>query len=441
MSSPAATPDADLVRAIGIRALTAAIVNATIGAGIFVLPATVAGELGTGAPVAYLVCAGLMLLVVGSFAIAGSRVNISGGIFAYVGAAFGPFVGFLAGVMQMLSCVLAVAGVASALIASLAVTWPALGQGPGRWLVLGALFGGLALVNIRGVKQGARTVEVVTLAKLLPLGVFVAVGAFAVMAKGVPMPTLPGLDAVGRSALVLIFAFLGAEVALISSGEIRNPARTVPASLFIALGFTTSFYLAIQFVAQGVLGAELRNVTDAPLARAASEFLGAAGVTLMLVGAVVSMFGYVSGDMLGTPRSLFAFGRDRLLPRVFASVHPRYHTPHVAIATYATAVFLLAANGTFGKLVLLANVASLSLYLLGCLAAFELWRRNVRLAEKPFSFPGAGLVPLGGAAVVVWLLSHATREEFVAEAVTIAVATALYGLRALGRRRGATEVS
>jgi amino acid transporter len=317
------------------------------------------------------------------------------------------------------------------------VTWPAVGHGAWRWAVLAALFGGLALVNIRGVKQGARTVEVMTLAKLLPLAVFVVIGGIAVFSRGgLPMPTMPELDTVGRSALVLIFAFLGAEIALISSGEIRNPARTVPASLFIALGFTAAFYLAIQFVAQGVLGEQLKDFADAPLAQAASHFLGAAGATLMLTGAVISMFGYVSGDMLGTPRSLFAFGRERLLPAVLASVHPRYHTPHVAIAVHAALVFLLAANGTFGKLVLLANVASLSLYLMGCLAAFELWRRDVRLAEAPFSFPGAGLVPLGGAAVVIWLLSHATREEFLAEAVVIALATVLYGLRALARRRG-----
>jgi amino acid transporter len=435
MTSQAPQAEAGLVRAIGVRALTAAIVNTTIGAGIFVLPAQAAGDLGTGAPIAYLVCAVLMLLVVGSFAMAGSRVDISGGIFAYASTAFGPFIGFLVGVIQVLACVLAVAGVSTALVAQLAVTWPAVGHGVGRWLVLAALFGGLAAVNIRGVKKGARTVEVFTLAKLLPLAIFVAAGAFVVMARGVPVPSLPALDAVGRSALVLIFAFLGAEVALISSGEVRSPARTVPASLFLALGLTTTVYLAIQLVAQGVLGPELKTFADAPLARAASQFLGAAGAPLMLAGAVISMFGYVSGDMLGTPRSLFAFGRDGLLPRAFARVHARYHTPYVAIAVHAAAVFLLAANGTFGKLVLLSNVASLSLYLMGCLAAIELWRRDVQLAERPFNFPGAVVVPIGGAAVVIWLLSHATKEEFAAEAVVVGLASLVYGLRALSRRR------
>lgn len=435
MSSTPAAQDAGLVRAIGVRALTAATINTTIGAGIFVLPATVAGELGEAAPFAYLVCAGLMLLVVASLGMAGSRVAVSGGIYAYVDIAFGPFVGFLGGVMQLLNSVLAVAGVASALVASIAVIWPGVGQGPGRWLLLGAIFGTLAIVNIRGVRQGARTVELVTLAKLLPLVAFVLVGAWATLSRGVPMPALPEFDALGRTALVLIFAFAGAELSIISGGEIRNPARTVPLSLLLALAITTGFYLAIQLVAQGVLGADLKAFAEAPLAQAASRFLGPAGLTLMLAGAVVSMFGYVSGDMLATPRSLFALGRERLLPAALASVHPRFHTPHVAIAVYATAVFLLAANGSFGKLVLLSNVAVLSLYLLGCLAALELWRRDVRLAERPFTFPGAAIVPVGGAAVVLWVLSHATREEFIAEAVTVAVASGLYLLRALTRPR------
>ena len=434
MSSPAAAPDAGLVRAIGIRALTAATINATIGAGIFVLPATVAGGLGTAAPFAYLVCASLMLLVVASLGMAGSRVAVSGGIYAYVDAAFGPFIGFLAGVIQLLNSVLAVAGVASALIASIAVAWPAVGQGPGRWLLLAVMFGGLAAVNVRGVKQGARTVELVTLAKLLPLGIFIVAGAVAVFSQGAPAPSLPASEGLGRTALMLIFAFAGAELGLIASGEIRTPARTVPTALLLALAITTSVYLAIQFVAQGVLGAELAAHADAPLAVAAGRFLGTAGTTLMLAGAVVSMFGYVSGDMLSTPRGLFALGRERLLPGVFASVHPRFHTPHVAIPVYATLVFLLAANGTFGKLVLLSNVAVLSLYLLGCLAALELWRRDVRLTDRPFTFPGAALVPLSGAAVVIWLLSHATTEEFVAEAIVLGLAALAYGIRALGRR-------
>src|SRR4030095_3040147 len=97
----------------------------------------------------------------------------------------------------------------------------------------------------------------------------------------------------------------------------------------------TAIYMAIQLVAQGVLGAELANYADAPLAEAASRFLGNAGRTILLVGAVISAFGYVSGDILGSPRTLYAFGRNGILPAKMAAVHPRFRTPHIAIIVHA----------------------------------------------------------------------------------------------------------
>ena len=161
--------DDGLVRAIGTRALAASIVNTTIGAGIFVLPAAVAGSLGPAAPVAYLVCALAMALIVTSFAIAGSRVSLSGGIYAYVEVAFGPYAGFLAGVLLYLSNLLAVASVAGALVASVGLVVPMAGAGPGRAIFLCGVIGAFAWLNVRGVRIGARAVEIGTAAKLLPL--------------------------------------------------------------------------------------------------------------------------------------------------------------------------------------------------------------------------------------------------------------------------------
>ena len=134
---------------------------------------------------------------------------------------------------------------------------------------------------------------------------------------------------------MLIFAFVGVEIALVPSGEVRDPARTVPRALFSALAITTTLYLLIQTVAQGLLGPSMATYATAPLAEAAARVLGQGGRLLVLLGAIVSMFGYVSGDMLGSPRALFAFGRDGVLPAALARVHPRFHTPYVAIVVYA----------------------------------------------------------------------------------------------------------
>ena len=223
-------------------------------------------------------------------------------------------------------------------------------------------------------------------------------------------------------AIVLIFAFVGLEVALVPSGEIRDPARTVPRALFSALAITTTLYLLIQLVAQGLLGPAMPNYAAAPLAEAAGRVLGGAGRLLVLLGATVSMFGYVSGDMLGSPRAVFAFARDGVLPSPLARVHARFHTPYVAIVVYATwsgrrdQQQFHAARGAGER----RRADTLSHV---CRRAYELQRRDVRADGRPFAVPGGPAVPLLAAAVIVWLLSNATRREFGVE-----------GARARGRR-------
>jgi amino acid transporter len=148
------------------------------------------------------------------------------------------------------------------------------------------------------------------------------------------------------------------------------------------------------------------------------------------------MLGYLSGDMLGAPRLLFAFGRDGVLPAVFASVHPRFHSPHVAIASHAALAYGLAFVGSFGQLVLLSNVAVLLLYLLCSAGAFELTRRDVRDGDAvPFRLPGARVVPVLACLAVGWILSSATGEELAVTGVVTAIATALYLIRWVRRRR------
>ncbi len=428
--------DEKLIRALGVPTLTSSIINATVGAGIFVLPAGVAAGLGPAAPIAFIICAIAMALIVTSFAIAGSRVSLTGGLYAYVEVAFGSYVGFLAGVLLWLTNVLAVAGVASAVAAAVGVIAPAVRSGLGRSFVLLLIFASLAFINIRGVRAGARTVATMTVAKLLPLLLFIGVGVFFIKGDALGWSAWPDRESVGQTVLLLIFAFMGIELALVPSGEVKNPARTVPKSIFLALAITTALYMAIQLVAQGVLGPDLAKFTDAPLAEAASRFLGQAGRSLILVGTAISAFGYVSGDILASPRTLYVFGRNRILPENLGAVHSRFRTPHIAIAVHAVIAFALAVSSTFQYLAILSNIAALLLYLLCCSAAFELMRRDVRSDGTPFSFPGQKIIPILAVAVVLWILSHATLFEFRVAGIVLAVASVLYVLSRVraGRR-------
>ncbi len=443
MTRPATAPpkeDTELVRALGIPSLTANIVNSTIGAGIFALPAVVALQLGAAAPIAYVICALAMCLFVTCFAMAGSRVSLTGGLYAYVEVAFGRYLGFIAGALYFITAILAISGIISLIAQSVSGLIPALASPVGRAAIILVLLAFLVTINIRGVRIGARTVEAVTLIKVAPLLLFIIAGFFFIRPAALAWPGWPQGDALGRSVLQLLFAFVGVEIALVPSGEVKNPARTIPRAIFTALGLTTVLYISIQLVALGVLGNELAKYGDTALAEAASRFLGNAGRTLMLVGLAVSAFGWTASDILSSPRILFAFGRDSFLPKWFAHVHPRFRTPDVAIVTYAAAAFVLSFSSSFQKLAVLSNMAVLLLYILCCLAAMELKRRDVQSDGAPFSFRGGNIIPVIAIVFIVWVLAHARKDEFEITGICLVAASLLFFIRQFILRRRSPAV-
>ena len=430
--SRSASGEGNLVRAIGLWGLAAGIVNVTIGGGIFRLPAGVAATLGAAAPLAYIVCAAAMGLIVLCFADAGSRVSMTGGPYAYVETAFGPFVGFLSGALLWVGITLALSAVSSFFADALAAMIPAL-SASGKRVALVVILGGLAALNMRGVGGVARFNTVATVAKLLPLLLLIVVGAFAMRAENLQWTIAPTADTVSRASILLIFAFLGVESALVPSGEVIDPARTVPKAIFIAMGAVTILYVAVQIVAQGLLGPALAG-DPTPLASAAAVAMGPKGRTLILVGSVVSMFGYVSGMTLAVPRMLFAFARDGFMPANLARTHATWRTPHVAILVQTVIVAALAVSGKFEVLALAANVTILLVYAVCSVAAFELRRRDVRSGGIPFKVPAASVVPWAALAVILWMLSSVKWQEWLAALAIIVVATLVYFVTRSSRR-------
>lgn len=433
MSATISTLNApSLVRAIGVLGLAAGIVNVTVGGGIFRLPADVAGSLGAAAPLAYVVCATVMALIALCFAEAGSRVDLTGGPYAYVETAFGPFAGFLVGVLLWILGTTAVPAVAVVFAVNASQLLPALGTRAGSALFLVVVFALLSAVNIAGVERGTALNTVATVAKLLPLLLLVLAGAFFIEPQHLAWSGAPSANTVARTSTLLLFAFCGVESALAPSGEVRDSARTVPRAIFAAMLGITLLYVALQLVAQGVLGPALA-ASPTPLADAAGRMFGSAGRTLVLVGATVSMFGYVSGMTLAVPRALYAFGQDGFLPRVVASVHPRFHTPYVAIALQSALACLLALTGTFEQLAILATLATLVMYGACCLAAFELRRRDVRTGSSRAPFRAPAFVPFAAGLVILWMLTGVKAEEWLALGGLLGVASLLFVATAKNR--------
>ena len=410
-----------LVRGIGTFALAAGIVNITIGGGIFKLPANVAGSLGAAAPIAYLVCAAAMALIVICIADAGKRVPLTGGPYAYVAAAFGAYAGFISGVLLWMLGTFAAAAVGTLFAASVAQLVPALaGPVAQGGLVIAALVFWTA-VNARGVTLGARLNTIATIAKLFPLVLIALAGLFFIRSENLAWTTTPAAADVARTCLLLIFAFAGIEVAVIPGGEVRDPARTIPRAIALAMIGITALYILLQLVAQGILGSGLANATVAPLADAAGASLGGWARALLLAGAAISMFGYLGGMTLSMPRTLYAFARDGFLPAALARVDATHHAPQTAIVVQTVITIALALTGTFERLAILANIAALALYF-GCAVAS--WKLRASAAN---------VVPWLACVVIVWLLTGVTRGEWLAFGACVLVASAVYAITRRGR--------
>ncbi len=432
------TPPNSLPRRIGVFSLAANAINLTVGSGIFVLPAIVAASVGAAGVLAYVSCGVLITLIMLCFAEVGSKVTSSGGAYAYVEKAFGPFAGFLTNSLFWFGyAMMADAAIANALVDTLRVPLPILSNFYYKAILLIGLFTFLAWINIRGVKQGTRLVEINTLAKLIPLFILILVGIFFIQPENLEWQTMPTFQSIGDVSLTLFFAFLGIEAALSVSGEIKNPTKTVPRGVLIGLLGVVGIYLLVQIVAQGLLGANLAAEKDAPLAAVARLLFGNWGATLIIVGAAVSMFGTVSGDILASPRLIYAAAEDGLLPRFFAKIHPRYTTPHLAILTYAGLGLVFALSGGFQQLAILSSAATLIIYLAVVVATIKL-RYTLQAPEGSFKIPGGIFIPILAILVIGWFLSHLKIAEWQALAVFL---IAMAGIFFIGKiTRGKNRV-
>jgi amino acid transporter len=427
--------DTQLLRVLGVRQLATTIFNYTVGSGIFALPAIAVARLGPAAPLSYLICMVSMGLTLLCLAEAGSRVAVTGGVYAYIEAALGPLIGFTAGVLLFL---VGLAGGAAVVVLFARTIGTFLGNQSASLIdtLIIAIVTLFTIINVRGVRQSARAMEFITIVKVLPLLAFIVVGICFVHPANWHWSARPPLTALFGTAGVVIFAFTGIESALAPSGEVRSPSRTVPIASFLALGAATALYLTIQWVALGIQGPLLAQPSVTPLADAAATFAGSAGRTLMIAAATISILGYMSANVLSTPRSLFAFARDGFLPASLAMAHPRFHTPHIAIVAHCIAIAVLALSGTFEHLAIFSNLSAFLVYILVAIAVLRLRSRDIRLEGRPWVIPGGPIVPLAACLANGWLIyATAGGRDWLALSIVIATALLLFAIRAL-RLRG-----
>jgi amino acid transporter len=397
------------------------VINSIIGSGIFGLPSELAAVLGRFSPWAVLLSGGLMGVIVGCFAEVASHFNQAGGPYLYARVAFGRLMGIEMGWMLWLAQLSAPAANANLFVIYLREFWPVADNFWPRLVVLTLLVGILALVNYRGVQTGTQVSNFFTIAKLLPLGAVIIAGGFyvflghrAVAAAAVPAPASAWL----KSILVLVFAYGGFETALTPMSEARDPRRDAPFSLFAALLCCTLIYTAIQWVTVNVL--PNASSSHRPLAEIARLALGKPGAVSVTIGALISLYGYLSAKILGVPRITYALAESGDFPRIFSAVDPKFRTPYISIFVFAILIWALALFGSFAWNLTLSAVARLVYYGAGCAALPVL--REKQPQTVLIRIPAGRLFAVAGVLICLVLLTQVDLSKSLILIATVIVA-------------------
>jgi len=427
MAAPSSVGTSSLRRELGRWDLTAIGVNQVIGGAVFLVPAVTASLIGAWSWIAVALTGLLALLIALNFAEAASRFDGTGGAYLYARAAFGRFASFEVGWMLWVTRVTSWASVVNGLADALGYYWPAIRSGAWRQALIVTVVGAILTINLRGIRQSAWTVNALTIGKLAPLALFIAIGL-----PHVSWPALApsgGVEwhAVSAAALALIFAYGGYEVVPVPAGEARDPRRIVPFAMVMTILIVAAVLTLAQVVALGTLPALAASKT--PLADSAAGFLGAGGALMMTAAAAVSMTGNNMGQALSGSRNLFALAEHRDVPAVFGRVHPRFRTPSIAIAFTSIVSLALALSGSFAALAAVSAVSRLVVYVATCASVLALRRQG----RAPFTIPLGPVIPGVALLVSAAILYGATPLQRRAGLIALVAGAILY-VAARGRR-------
>jgi len=408
-----------LVRGLSRWDLTAIAINTIIGTGIFILPAKVFGLIGSYSLMAFIACAVIVGLVVICFSDVASRFRSTGGMYLYAKEAFGPEIGFEVGWLYWIVRVATFAANCNAMLIYLGFFFDGADKGPVRVAIISVVVVGMTALNVLGVRQSAVATNIFTVGKIVPLLLFAAIGVFFIQPGNFNFETAPSTVDFSAAVLLLIYAFVGFEAAVIPAGETKNPEKAMPFALITALIFCAVLFIIIQIVAIGTLPGLADSKT--PLADAAAGFLGSFGGAFIAIGALISVLGNLNGGFLAASRLPFAMAEHKELPQVFAKVHERTKTPHIAIIITGAVILVMTIFTTFFSAVTIATITRLLIYATTCLA-LPVFRQRTDIPKAKFHAPLGILAAVLALGLIAWLLANV---DFKKEGLPIVIAAVI----------------
>ncbi len=396
----AASSPPQLVRALGWWEATAIVIGIMIGTGIFIVPAQMTRSMGSkDAVLSVWAVAGLLSLFGAlSFAELASMMPHAGGQYVYLREAYGPLTGYLCGWSFFVAA--QTGGIAVLAVGFAEYANEFLPLTP--WEQKAAAAGSIAVftaINYRGVREGGAVQSILTGLKLGAIAVIVLLGY--VLVRGLPggpetlaAPTGHRFAASFGVAMVGAFwAYEGWNACTFAAGEVERPERNVPLALILGTAAVIVIYVALNLVYYHVLPMDQVARSSRVGADAAVRIFGHTGSYLVSLLIIISTLGSLNGSILAAPRVYYAMAQDGLFFRWCARVHPRFHTPHLALLVQAVWAVVLVAAGTYEQLFTYVIFAAFVFYALTALAVVVL-RRTRPHAPRPYRVFGYPYVPI-----------------------------------------------
>jgi amino acid transporter len=365
-----------------------------------------------------------------------SRFRSTGGAYLYAKTAFGPVVAFEVGWLYWIVRTMTFAANSNLFVTYLGYFVPSASDPFVRIAILTAIVIVLAGVNVIGVRQSAVLTNIFTIGKLAPLMMFIVVGLFFIRPENFTFDAVPAYAPFSTAVMLLIYAFVGFEVAVVPAGEAKDPRKDYPFALLTALAVVAIFYILIQVVSIGTL--PTLATADRPLAEAARAFMGPIGAAIVAAGALVSILGNLNVGVFASSRILFALAEKKDLPEPLAAIHTSFRTPYVAIILNALIIFFLAVQASFLTAVAMATITRLLVYATTCFSLI-VFRRRTDMTPEPYLAPfgvGAAVISI---ALIVWLLTNVDfKKEGLPIIIFAAVGLVIYAANKLFHRRTAS---
>ena len=422
-----------LVRGIKFWGASFISLNSMIGAGIFALPAGVAVNAGLFSPWMFLLVGALFTSIVLVFAELASHFKETGGPVLYATETFGPLAGFNTGWLLFLSRMTAGAANTTVMVIYLGKTFPMLADGIGRALFITLLIAGITYANVRGVKDGVRTIGVFSIFKLTPLILMILLGLPYVTPENLMPANMPTVDDFGGTALLIIYAFVGFEAASFTAGETKDADKTLPKALVSTILGTALLYFLIMLVFTATLPQSDANST---LSDVGYVLAGPIGALILSLAAVFSIGGNLAANMLTVPRLPFSLAEHNLLPKWFAHIHPTYATPDKAVMFLGVLTLGFALSGSFVWLAAASSLARLIAYGI-CAAAIPVVRKRTKEEgqEAGFTLPLGLTVPAVALGLCVWMAAQADQKAWTTIGVLTVIGLFLYWLETRNRAK------